>query len=950
MTSHNPLNLRRWLRQFYFALILSGRTSQYLVHRSSLLCTVALLSLSLITANTSSATFTWNGGGSPSVNWSVGSNWGGTAPTSNTATDLIFAGSTNLGTIGTPLNQNIANPMLLNSITFNSTAGSFFLGGNAIRTDGNVTITQSSSNAQNIANVFNVDVNSTQTLTLDGSGTGLVTLSGAIDRSNGNRDIAVVKNGTSTFLLSSSASDYTGGTTINGGTLKITNAGALGNASPGAVAVNAGTLEIGNVSLSLPNLTLNNGSTLLGSGGTSSAYSKSNFPSVAGAAAVALSTASSGDVLSINSAIRDGNSSSNITVNGPGAVAITSGATAATAYAGSWHLNGSSTTVLRLSDANALGNPNGGSNQRPITLTNGTLQLRVTTGSTFSTATTIVGSVGITPDAGAASSPSNTHTLGTLAVSDGLGAVNTLTLTVNHGSNYSANNTGSVTFGATTLSDSLTLQLNNTNGSGIGTTTLGALNDGSVAKTITKNGAGTLTLGAAATSLVNGTAVNITGGTLNSNNGTALGSLAAVGVSSGATFSVGASQTIGKLTGAGSVSLGGNTLTVGNTSNLSGTFSGGISGSGGSLTKAGTGTLTLSGTNTYTGATAINAGELEVSGSLAAGSTVNVATGGTLSGNGTINGNVTLTGNGVIDLSNPASIGGTLAVTGGNWNGHGSVTGLVTSSSGTFTIGAGGHLTADGGVNVTGGTFVFAAPSSKIKGNVTYTSASSSTLSGVVEGAGKTVSLNNAAAILTLTAANTYTGATTVNAGTLSLDSGGSLTSDVTVLAGTLTGSGSTTGAITIGNGAGGNDSFISPGNSPGTIVTSSALSLLLDSTYNFELDSGLLTADQIVANGASINGATFSITDLGAATLAAGTSFTAINNTSGSAITGTLFSNLPQGGMITAGANTFEADYFAGDGNDLVLTVVPELDPTSLTLIGAIAIQFVWRSRGRTS
>ena len=76
--------------------------------------------------------FTWSGDSGTNQLWSNGANWAGTAPTSNAATDLIFAGTTNTGTAGTPLNQNIATPMTLNSITFNDTAGNFFLGGGQI--------------------------------------------------------------------------------------------------------------------------------------------------------------------------------------------------------------------------------------------------------------------------------------------------------------------------------------------------------------------------------------------------------------------------------------------------------------------------------------------------------------------------------------------------------------------------------------------------------------------------------------------------------------------------------------------------------------------------------------------------------------------------------------------------------------------------------------------------
>ena len=53
------------------------------------------------------------------------------------------------------------------------------------------------------------------------------------------------------------------------------------------------------------------------------------------------------------------------------------------------------------------------------------------------------------------------------------------------------------------------------------------------------------------------------------------------------------------------------------------------------------------------------------------------------------------------------------------------------------------------------------------------------------------------------------------------------------------------------------------------------------------------------------------------------GTTFTAIENTSRSPINGT-FDNLTDGGTITIGNNTFQANYEGGDGNDLTLTVLP--------------------------
>ena len=52
------------------------------------------------------------------------------------------------------------------------------------------------------------------------------------------------------------------------------------------------------------------------------------------------------------------------------------------------------------------------------------------------------------------------------------------------------------------------------------------------------------------------------------------------------------------------------------------------------------------------------------------------------------------------------------------------------------------------------------------------------------------------------------------------------------------------------------------------------------------------------------------------------GTAFTIIDDTAATPISGT-FSNLAGGATITAGNNTYQANYEGGDRNDLALTVV---------------------------
>jgi fibronectin-binding autotransporter adhesin len=186
----------------------------------------------------------------------------------------------------------------------------------------------------------------------------------------------------------------------------------------------------------------------------------------------------------------------------------------------------------------------------------------------------------------------------------------------------------------TTLSGSLTFNVANSAGGGAGTLNLEPLNDGGNPVAITLGGAGAVTLNSPATSLVRGTVININNGTLNSNNPTAIGSLATVNLGFSGNFAVGASQTISALnstsSGAGQVSLGtGTVLTLGSTDNLSSNFSGSINGSG-SLIKAGSGAATISGPNGYTGGTTVSSGTLVAGTTASLGASAVTLNGGTL--------------------------------------------------------------------------------------------------------------------------------------------------------------------------------------------------------------------------------------------------------------------------------------------------------------------------------
>ncbi len=181
---------------------------------------------------------------------------------------------------------------------------------------------------------------------------------------------------------------------------------------------------------------------------------------------------------------------------------------------------------------------------------------------------------------------------------------------------------------------------------------------------------------------------------------------------------------------------------------------------------------------------------------------------------------------------------------------------------------------------------------------------------------------------LSLTGANTYTGGTAVEGGTLLVQNttgSGTGTGDVQVTRGGLGGNGPIAGNVTLGPRTSRSVSLI-PGTSQslGTLTIEKTLIFNTGATYDFALNSNRNASDQVIANGVTIaSGAIFSPVDNGNAVLPAGTTFTPIRNTAVAGIGGR-FSNLPDGGTITLGNNTYQANYEGGDGNDLTLTVVP--------------------------
>ena len=215
-----------------------------------------------------------------------------------------------------------------------------------------------------------------------------------------------------------------------------------------------------------------------------------------------------------------------------------------------------------------------------------------------------------------------------------------------------------------------------------------------------------------------------------------------------------------------------NSITLSNATHAINTASGNIalsgilSGAGAALTKSGTSTLILSSGNTYTGATTISAGVLQLG---------NGGTTGSLSTSSSITNNASLT----INRSNTVTQGTdftSAAITGtGSFTQAGSGTTILTAANsytGITTISAGILQLGDGG---TTGSL---SASSAITNNANLTINRSNNVtqgtdfgSAAISGTGSFIQAGSGTT--TLTAANSYTGVTTISAGFLQLGNGG---------------------------------------------------------------------------------------------------------------------------------------------------------------------------------
>jgi fibronectin-binding autotransporter adhesin len=766
--------------------------------------------------------------------------------------------------------------------------GGITVGGNF--TIGGVTTGVSSGNGSATANILfsnNVSLgSSTRQITIGANGT--YTFNGVISSTNSAGLTINATSGATGTLVLGGANTYNGTTTLNGGTLSLNSTNALQNSTlntgaAGSQVVNfivagTNTYNLGGLA-GEDNLSLGANSISVGSNNADTTYSAAISSTGGGLTKVGTGalTLSGANTYTGTTTINAGN----LTISGGSAIADTGTVTLANAAGVGFNVN-SSETIASLQGGGSTGGIVTIASGQTLTVAEtgtqtfagslqgsgnftksgaGTLTLNGT--NTNSGAVSVTGGTLAFSGANALSSSlsSLSATSSTISLSDGNGGNITISggLSLNGATMiYDAGALDRLNFsGAATLIGTNTIQLANIGTIAAGNYTLlsaasglggsWSLNSAAAPSTFTytlSNSSTTLSLSIVASANFSywkggngdtwGTANNWTsdsaGNTLiaGAPGTTADVVFAATGATNLST-TLGADYTVKSLTinASGVTIAGANTLTANATSasafNInasSGTtvISANLAGSGAGLTKSDAGTLTINGTNTFGGGLTLGAGTLNLNSAAAPGSGSITITGGTL--DNTSGSSVTLSNNNAQ-----------------NWNGDFTFTGTRDLNMGTGTVALGASRT----VTVNGANL---------------------TVGGIISGTGYSLTKAGAGA-LTLGAANTYTGGTTLGAGTLNINNASAIGAGAfTITGGTLDNTSGSTVTLSTNNAQTWNGDFVFTG------------------TSDLNLGNGAVTmaaSRQVTVNGGNltvggiISGSGFGLAKAGAGTLILG-------------------------------------------------------------------------------
>lgn len=745
------------------------------------------------------------------------------AGTFSTPSSGTFAGySYSLSYTGTAVNLNLSASTPTNITVAGSPYQVTNVGGsvNPVFQGGTLQVNQGGTYSQ----AFTLDTSTTNTIDADGNNG---TFSGVFSDATTGGNIVFTGTGGGTTTLTG-ANTYTGTTTITSGALQIGTGGSIESSS--AITDNAALIFNSTSATSYANVISGTGTLTQSGTGTTTLTGVNSYTGATTISAGALQIGTGGSIASssaiTNNAALIFNSNSAISYgnNISGTGTLTQSGTGTTTLSGRWNLY-SGATIISAGTLSLAGN-NTGIPISSVVIDNSTLDISAITGlattvnNLTGTGNVVLGSQTLVDTNGGTLSGVISGSSGNLTLSSGtltLSGNNTYTgATKINAGKLALSGSGSIA-SSSTVTDNSTLDIsattsgttvNNLTGSGavvLGSKTLTDIdtNGGTLSGVISgtngsliKSGLGTLTLTGVNTYTG---ATKINAGTLQIGNGGSIESSSAITDNAALIFNSSSDISYGNVisgtgtltqSGAGTTTLNEINTYTGVTTISSGTLlidDGGsiasssaitdnaalkfnstsdisygnvISGTG-TVTQSGTGTLSLTGANAYIGGTTISSGALSIGNGGTTGSVT-----GDITDNATLMFNRTdaftyagiVSGAGVLNQSGT----GTTILTGVN-----TYTGRTTISDGVLTIGTGGSIASSSGI-INNAQLIFNSTSATSYGNVIagYGSLTQS-------GTGTT----------TLTGTNTYTGATTISAGTLALDSGGSLASgsDITI-------------------------------------------------------------------------------------------------------------------------------------------------------------------------
>jgi fibronectin-binding autotransporter adhesin len=655
-------------------------------------------------------------GGSASVNYNVNSSFSTTSTSTpgslvEALSGSVLANTVTIDTTGLTSGANLA--LGANTLTLTSGSGGalLFVGANpyAITATGAGGIKSSVSGGA---------------LTLDNLNTNTVTINAPI-LANGASPLAI--NGSGTTILGG-ANTYTGATTINGGTVNLTgtltSATAVGNSatfninSTGRITSGGVILNNGSIFTEDPSAIISGTSVFNMTNGYTGTVTLASANTYTGATTI-------NGVLNVGIASVTGTS---------GALGNSSSTTLGNVAGNTLNLNGFDTTIGTLAG--------GGTSGGVVSLGANTLTINGG-GSTFA---------GIISGTGAVVKTNTTNQAQSFSGANTYSGGTTIKAGILVGQNSSAFGTGSITLGDTSGSNNAQLNINSTINLGntiyVAAGSTGVLSLDFSSQTDTFSGAITLANNLTILDGGSGNPQTVSGGI------TGTGNLIVGGLTAGAT-STGTGSTITFSTNP--INFTGSILNNGPTNNST-VFASAIGSSVTSVTQSSaTGVLALTAANTYTGPTTITTGTLTLGGVSTATAAGSISTASTISGNGTfaIDRNNAVTQG--VDFSGAALTGGlsfaqlgsgTTTLTAAN-----TYTGTTTVSAGALQLGDG---TSDGSV---------ASASTIDNASLIYDTIGNGSYNGVISGTGKVTMIGTGTE--TLSGANTYTGTTTLAAGTL---------------------------------------------------------------------------------------------------------------------------------------------------------------------------------------